>query len=309
MSVAGTNIEATADDFESGGVRCRGWFHRPDGDPPFACVVLAHGFGAAPNGPLGHIARHFANAGLAAFAFDFRNFGASDGEPRQVLEIARQLQDWTSAIARVRSRDDVDPERVGLWGSSLTGGEVLCLAAQDHRIAAAVAQAPYCDGLSIARAAGLRHNLRMAPAVVLDLISKRTRRPPHLIDAMGPPGAPAAISTRFADLYGRTLEQLPAWPNKVAARVLLDLYRFRPVSAAREIRCPLLVVVSYIDRVAPPGPAVRAAQGLPYVELAMFEARHFDLYSGDAGRRALQTETRFLVHHLSRLQDGLLPRC
>lgn len=298
MTTVAGEAQAAKCEFESGGVCCRGWFYTPAGDPPYACVVLAHGFGASPDGPLGHISRRFADAGLAAFAFDFRHFGASDGHSRQVLNIKRQLEDWAAAIAYVRRRQDVDAARVGLWGSSLTGGEVLCLAAQDHQLAAAVAQAPYADGHSIARAAGLRHNLRLLPVLMRDWARQRTGRRPYLIDAMGPPGAVAAISTRFSDVYGATLKQVPRWPNKIAARAVLELYRFRPILSATEIRCPLLVVVSYIDRVAPPGPAMRAADGLPYVELAMFQARHFDLYSGEAGERALRTETLFLANRL-----------
>ena len=99
-------------EFQSGGVCCRGWFHRPKADPPYACVVMAHGFGAAPETPLGEVAAHFAQSGVAAFAFDFRSFGASDGEPRAVLNARRQIEDWSAAIAYARSRDDVDPEDV-----------------------------------------------------------------------------------------------------------------------------------------------------------------------------------------------------
>ena len=286
-------------EFDSGGVCCRGWFHRPNADPPYACVVMAHGFGAAPETPLGDVARRIAQAGLAAFAFDFRGFGASEGEPRAVLSARRQLEDWAAAIAHVRSRDDVEPDQVGLWGSSFTGGQVLAVAAGDHRIAAAVAQVPYCDGLSLAYAAGLVSNLRLLPAVIRDLRRAATGAEPYMIDALGPPGRQSAISARFPDLYSRILERMPAWPNKTAARAVLQMYAFRPIRLASQIRCPLLVVLSYHDQVAPPAAAVRAAQRLPHVELALFRARHFDLYVGETRERALRTELRFITHHMT----------
>jgi uncharacterized protein len=168
--LGGPQLGRASCEFDSGGVRCRGWFYRPDSEPPHACVVMAHGFGAAPHGPLGHVARRFADAGIAAFAFDYRHFGASDGEPRAVLNVRRQLEDWAAAIDYVRSRTDVDSSRVGLWGSSLSGGQVIAVAARDHRVAAAVSQVPYCNGWAVARAAGLKRNLRLLPAVALDLV-------------------------------------------------------------------------------------------------------------------------------------------
>lgn len=261
---------------------------------------MAHGFGAHPSGPLGLVGQRLAEAGVAAMAFDFRHFGSSEGTPRQVLKVQPQLDDWAAAVAYARSREDVDAERIGLWGSSLTGGEVLAVAARDSSIAAVVAQAPYTDGYSIARAAGIRHNLRLLPAVLRDLLRERLGRAPHLIDALGEPGSPAAISTRYADLYRPTVERAPQWQNKIAARALVEIYRFRPLLQAREIACPLLVVLSYIDRVAPPGPAMRAVEGLPYVELAMLQARHFELYLGQARERALRTEVSFLAYHLTK---------
>lgn len=295
-------VKPTLCEFESGGVLCRGLFYQPDAEPPYPCVVMAHGFGAGPTGPLGVVARHLVATGIAAFAFDFRHFGASGGEPRQIVNIAHQLEDWHAAIEHVRGRNDVDPARLGLWGSSLTGGHILAIAARDHEIAAAVSQVPYCDGFSLARAAGIRHNLRLLPAVVRDLLRALGGRQPYLIAGLGPPGARASLSTKFSDLYIDVIERVPAWRNQVAARSVLQVYRFRPIVLADQIRCPLLVVLSYEDRVAPPGPALRTAQRLPYVELALFHVRHFDLYTGEARERALHTEATFLAHQLCRPQ-------
>jgi dienelactone hydrolase len=284
--------------FSSHGVNCRGWLYAPAGPPPHACVVLAHGFGADQHGPLGVVGRRFAAAGIAAFAFDYRHFGRSDGEPRQLLAVENYLADWAAAVAYVRTRPDIDAARVGLWGSSLSGGLVLSIAGRDPDIAAAVSQVPFCDGRSLALAAGVRHHLKTLPAVLRDYVNAALGRRPHLIDALGPPDTPAAVDTRFPATYDRVLERAPAWRNRIAARGLIDMYRFRPALEASTITCPLLVVLSYVDHVAPPAPGIRVAHQLPYAELAMFQAQHFDLYAGDASERALRTEVQFMVHHL-----------
>ena len=111
--------------FASGGDRCAAWVYVPEGEGPFACVVLAHGWSGVREQRLDAFAERFASAGYAAVVFDYRHFGASTGEPRQLLDIGRQLDDWRAAIAFARSLPEVDPQRVGLWGSSFSGGHVM----------------------------------------------------------------------------------------------------------------------------------------------------------------------------------------
>jgi len=77
-------------------------------------VVLAHGWTGVREQRLDAYAERFAAAGLAALAFDYRHFGASTGQPRQLLDIKRQLADWAAAVAFVRTRSELDAGRVGL---------------------------------------------------------------------------------------------------------------------------------------------------------------------------------------------------
>ena len=304
MSEVTSEITPTPGAFLSSGVRCTGWFYEPVEATSRGCVVMAHGFGASPDGPLGQVARRIAAAGTAAFAFDYRHFGASDGQPRDQLDMDRQLDDWHAAIAHVRERDDVDPDLIGLWGSSLSGGQVLCVAARDHRIASVVAQVPYTDGHSLARAAGLKHLIRLMPAIARDAFNNATGRDPYMISGLGPPGEAAAVTTRVADNYDSLVASAPSWPNRINAGAMLQVYRFRPAALAQQIRCPLLVVLSYRDHVAPADAAMRAAHGLPYIELALFPALHFELYSGETFERAMSTEISFFEHHFGRNPDG-----
>ncbi len=104
IPLAALNVNKTKVEFSSGGLRCRGWFFEPADVPARGCVILAHGFGASPDGPLGQTARRFAAAGIAALAFDFRHFGSSDGQPRQLFRVERCWRTGSSAIAYVRCR-------------------------------------------------------------------------------------------------------------------------------------------------------------------------------------------------------------
>ena len=130
--------------FESGAARCAAWLYRPAAPPPFPCVVMAHGFGGTREVRLDAYAERFAAAGFAALVFDYRHFGASEGEPRQLLDVAKQLGDWRAAIAWARAQPEIDAARVAIWGTSFSGGHVMSLGAEDAQLAAIVAQVPFC---------------------------------------------------------------------------------------------------------------------------------------------------------------------
>jgi dipeptidyl aminopeptidase/acylaminoacyl peptidase len=134
--------------FASEGVTCRGWLVTPDGaraDRRLPAVVMAHGFSAVKEMRLDRFADAFAAAGLASVVFDYRGLGASDGEPRQDLDPQAQLRDYRNAISWARRRPEIDPARIGVWGSSYSGGHALMLGALDRRIRAVVAQVPLID--------------------------------------------------------------------------------------------------------------------------------------------------------------------
>src|SRR6266480_7212180 len=86
-------------EFNAEGTTLRGWLFTPDaGHRPFPTIVMAHGFSAVKEMFLDSFAEVFANAGLAALVFDNRNFGASDGEPRQEIDPWAQVRDYRHAI-------------------------------------------------------------------------------------------------------------------------------------------------------------------------------------------------------------------
>jgi fermentation-respiration switch protein FrsA (DUF1100 family) len=102
------------------GTILRGWFYTPDrssGKAP--AIVMAHGFSAVKEMYLERFAEHFCEAGLAAVVFDNRNFGASDGQPRQEIDPWLQVRDYRHAITWARTQQEVDPERIGVVGLEL----------------------------------------------------------------------------------------------------------------------------------------------------------------------------------------------
>jgi hypothetical protein len=160
--------------FKSGKVNLQGYLYLPGASAvrPAPCVVLAHGFSGTMDRLEAH-ATHFADGGIAALIFDYRNFGESEGEPRQLVEIGGQQHDIRSAVEYVRSRSEIDPERVALWGNSLGGGHAFAVAADDPRIAAVIAQIPY-NGFpkrkETRRGSGRKSEVKLAAAIFWDAL-------------------------------------------------------------------------------------------------------------------------------------------
>jgi uncharacterized protein len=108
----------------------------PDGDGPHPAVVLVHGSGSGRRESFGPLPYVFASHGLAVLTFDRRGSGYSDGAwPR--VSIDDQAGDVLTAVAVLAERPDIDPDSIGLYGSS-PGGWVAPLAAARSRATAFV---------------------------------------------------------------------------------------------------------------------------------------------------------------------------
>lgn len=286
--------------FPSGGAECAGWLYRPEapsGD--VACVVLGHGFGAVKEARLDAYAERFSDAGWAALAFDYRHLGDSGGEPRQLIDIARQQADWRAAIVHARALAGIDPERIAIWGSSYGGGHVISIAAEDARLRAAIAQVPHTDGLATLRAAGVADLARMTAAGLRDQAAAVLGRRPHMVPIVGPPGAVAAMNSPDAEPGFAALHpQGFAWRNEFAARALLRVGTYSPLRRAARIGCPLLVQVCADDAVTPPAPARKVAERAPRGELIEYPGGHFEIYLGELFERAVADQLAFLEANL-----------
>ncbi len=286
--------------FDSQGEQCAAWLYLPqDSAGPHACVILAHGFAMVREARLDAYAERFAAAGLAALVFDYRHFGASGGAPRQLLDISRQLADWRAAIDFVRQRDELDPTRIALWGTSFSGGHVVALAAEDDEIAAVVSQVPY-GGLE--RRSGpprVGFLARMVGAAIVDELRGRLGRPPRCIPVAGEPGTFAAFNEPGA--VARMTSIVPAgstWENRFTPRVMLRAPGYRPFQRAAEVTCPLLVCVCDDDAITPPRPALLGAGRAPAGEVRRYPIGHFEIYVGEWFERAVADQTDFLLASL-----------
>lgn len=279
--------------FPSSGERIAAW-HYP-GAPGAPCVVMAHGFCGIRELRLDAYAERFQRAGYHALVFDYRHFGASGGQPRQLLSIRRQLDDWRAALAFAPTLPGVDPKRLAVWGTSFAGGHVLTIGAERPDLAAVIAQVPFTDGLASSRTASLGTALRLMSVAIRDAVGALGGKPPVYVPAIGPPGSLAAMTTPDAEEGYRKL--VPAgldFDGRVAARVFLEIAAYRPISGAARIQAPLLIQVAEHDSVAPASAAKEVARRARHARLEVFPLGHFDVYVGEPFERAVASQVRFL---------------
>jgi dienelactone hydrolase len=270
----------------SHGEQLAAYVYRPDqtsGDAP--CVVMAHGFSATRDDGLPAYAEAFRDAGFVVVVFDYRHFGASTGEPRQLLDIARQHDDYRAVIDWARGLDGVDPERIVLWGSSFSGGHVLAVAATDPRIAAVISQVPFTDSIPTLIAVPLRNTVRLFSAGLRDQVGASLGRPPRLVPAVGKPGTLAAMTAPEAQPgFDAMVAVNSKWRNEFAARLMLRFGFYRPGRKSARLNMPLLICVGDADQTTPPAPAVKAAERAARAELRHYPYGHFDMYHDPQAR-------------------------
>lgn len=303
---------------------CRGWFLPAAGAPEVTepsgaatpahaetageaaelrpCVVLAHGLGGTADSGLMPFAEAFAAAGYHSLAFDYRGFGRSGGQPRQVVSPARQQEDYRAAIAAAAAQPGVDPERIILWGCSLAGGHVLEVARGRQDVAAVISMIPLVDGLAAAVAAAKQHKptslLRATGTAIAAKAVAATGRPEPLLPLVGPPGSTALLSLDgYEEAY--TSVAGPTWRNEVGASIGTELGSFRPAKNAEDlVVVPLLVQIADLDRSAPPHAAATAAFAAR-AEVRHYPGDHFDLFAGrPCHDRAVRHALHFLRRHV-----------
>ena len=290
--------------FGSRGATCRAWRYAPDGNGDGTlrpCVVMAHGFGATRDASLEPFAERFAAAGMHVLLFDYRHFGASDGEPRQLLSVRRQLQDYAAAVHFAHALSGVDPDRVAVWGTSFSGGHALVTAATVPGVAAAVCQCPMLDGLAavmnILRYAGPGQLMRLTGHGLWDVALAPFGRA-HYVPTVGKPGTLAVMTSDDADEGYRKLAP-PGFRFEVAARIGLTAGLYRPVRYASRVRCPVLVQVCERDSVAPVAPTEEVIRLLgSHGEARRYPIGHFEPYFGEHFERSVSDQLAFLQRHL-----------
>ncbi len=270
--------------FFSDGVRLRGYLHLPSGEPgrlPF--ITQGPGWlGLADAKLYQPYHQAFTDAGFAVLIFDYRGFGASEGDSG-TLSPAWQLEDWRNAIAYLRGRPDIDPGRGAIFGSGGTGGgNAVLAAAAEPEIRATISQVPVCDGRD------WLHRMRQEHEWIAFLASVDADRRIRAATGEGTgvhprEGIMVATPERKATAVKADVDaRIPSVIPLAAAQGILE---YRPLDAAPRVR-GLMVIGVENDAVTPTDHAVRLfeAAGPPKKLVLQRNTTHYAAYKQNAAQ-------------------------
>jgi acetyl esterase/lipase len=241
-----------------GGLRCAADLYLPDlkkRSEKRPALVIGHGFSIVRS-MLKEQAQMFCDAGYVVLAIDYRSFGESPGEPRGQLFPLQEAEDFRNGITYIQAHANVDPERVGIWGTSFGGAMVTYVAAIDRRVKATVAQVPVTDGyiwMKLLRSE--QHFVELLNAVDKDREDRIAGRPGATIRAAGKHGEICGIPSTDDVLafFDDVKKDHPSWSNSILLESIEKILEFSPLSMVDRIapRPYLIVACGGYDVVHP----------------------------------------------------------
>jgi uncharacterized protein len=292
-------------EFPSEGATLRGRLYVRPASRPLPVVIMAHGLSATIRGMTAdRYAEAFRDAGFAVLLFDHKNFGISDGEPRQQINKWVQARGYRDAMTFLASRPDIDGERMALWGDSMSAAEVIVVGSVDARVRAVVAQVPACgdqppppdpDGSLFAK---IREKLLLGDVSAtpdstfgpLPIVSTDQKGTPSILKALTAYRWFTEHGCSFGSKWENTATLVaPATPNAVLC--------------AAHHKAPLLIIYSPEDEMGGCNPAItRMAFEVAPGPKALFETAggHFGMlyHPSPLFDQAARAQREFLFEHL-----------
>jgi fermentation-respiration switch protein FrsA (DUF1100 family) len=272
-------------EFMSKGLRCRGLKYLPEGGrtgDKRPCIVLAHGFSAVKEMYFTDYAQAFSQAGFVAVVFDYRYQGESEGEPRGQIFPWEQIEDYRNAITFAQTLPEVDAGRIGVFGSSYSGGHVICVGALDRRVKAVACQVPLIDGYANFQAIVPREaGAGMIKLLEADRVERyKSGKVNYLPVVAADNNAVLNTSDSYQWFTATHKERAPRWENQVTFESIEKFIEYSPaVYVPRVSPTPLLMMVAENDVLTPTDLAIAGfATAREPKKLVILPGGHFDAY-------------------------------
>jgi dipeptidyl aminopeptidase/acylaminoacyl peptidase len=287
-------------DFYSEGVRLSGDLYLPADLRPGerrAGILLCHGYTGVRNLYLPDNARVLNAAGYVVLTFDYKGWGDSDGSKSRLAPYGRVI-DAQAALTYLGAQPMVDPDRLGIYGTSYGGATVVWMGAVDRRVKCVVSVVgighgqrwmrsvrrpdEYHDLLARAAADRTRRALTGKSEFVDRseiLIPDRQSAELAAAARKGNPGAVGEIPLEFVD---DTMEFHPEWVvDKIAPR-------------------PLLLITAADDRLVPPDESrsLYTSAGEPKRLVVIPNCGHYEVYAGEPFRQVMGATVAWYHEHL-----------
>ena len=286
--------------FCGGGVKLAGVLHLPDdAAAPAPGIVLCQGYTGTKEMFLPILAAAYADAGLVSLIFDYRGWGESEGERYRLFPL-EQAEDIGNALTFLGAQDGVDPERLGLYGTSFGGANAVHVAAGDQRVKCTVASLAIGNGRRWLRS--LRRLWEWNEFVALlkqdhhAVVEGRASRRIKAFEAVPPDPPMRALMTAAAE-GGLFAEEEP----EITLESVAAIMEFAPEQVVGRIAPrPALFIHAGNDTLVSPeeSQSLYARAREPKQLLILPGVTHVDFYLGDALEQVTSVSRDWFVRHL-----------
>ncbi len=258
-------------------------------------ILLCHGFAGVKELLLPAFAEYFASAGYVAMTFDYRGFGGSEGEPGR-LAPALQIEDIKNAMTFLSQRSEVNSERIGLWGTSFGGANVVVSASEDDRVKAISVQLTFADGERVITAEMSQDE----KSKFLSTIKKMEERKRKTGKEMMVPIVKVLSDCQSKEFYNEYADRYLALKIKIPFLTVAETLKHKPVHAISDVNVPVLVVAATNDSVNPVSESYSLfeAANEPKELFEIEGATHYEVYRGKAFEQAASKQVDWFNNYL-----------
>lgn len=258
-------------------------------------ILLCHGFAGVKELLLPAFAEYFAGSGFVAMTFDYRGFGGSGGEPGRLVP-ALQIEDIKNAISFLAACPEVDPGRIGLWGTSFGGANAVVTASEDGRVKALSVQLTFADGERVITS-------EMTPeekTKFLSTIEKMEEKKRTTGKEMMVPIGKVLSDEQSKSFYNEYADAYPALNIKIPFLTVAETLRHKPINHIPNVSAPLLVLAATNDSVNPVSESYSLfeAANEPKELFELEGATHYEVYSGKLFERAAAKQVEWFNNYL-----------
>ncbi len=282
----------------SEGTRIRGVLYLPDNPAAgkrVPGVVLCHGFTGIKELILPDYARRFAAAGFAALGFDYRGFGESEGT-RGRLIWRDQVQDVRNSITFMETLTEVDPERIGLWGTSYGGANVIYTAGIEPRARCVVAQVGFGDGGRRWKELTPEASAPVRAIITAERHKRVTTGESTMVDPLTVLGEPDTV-----EFFTEAMKTLPGLKTHIPLEFIEATREYCPEEMADRIAPRALLLISAEHDATTPADEFRSvyAKAREPKKFVLIEGiRHYAIYSGEPLERSASEAINWYRQHL-----------
>ncbi|EIM79594.1 alpha/beta-hydrolase [Stereum hirsutum FP-91666 SS1] len=277
---------------------------KPNIPGPFPVIIAGHGMTLTKDAGLKAFAQRWAtNAGFASLLMDYRGFGSSGGEPRNLVSLKNQTEDFLSVVEWVKANSDqFRVDKIVVMGSAMSGLNVAELVVRCKDLAGGMAHCPLLDGY--ATLMSLDPNPRLLFWAAVDCAKSWLGLAPLYVPAVGKPGEFAFINsptsyTGFTKMYEKGDRPFSEMPNVLAARLAFEVFSARPGLMLKNAKSPMLIVMAEEDDMIPVAITRDVvAKSCGKVEFVAAPGGHYDVMEGGKG---FETNISAQVDFLRRL--------